>query len=514
VKTVILPVILLAVAGAAGVSLAQPSAPPPPPLAPTDIVPPPKLMARPVPALRQTRAHEIFTTTCSGCHGQTLAPGAKAKSLFTESWLDAHSDAQIVAAVADGAGIPNHGFKTLFTADEIAQIPSYLRIVAGPLNRHIGPTPDVTDMVFKTEKAGFKVEVVAKGFAQPWGMVFLPDGRILFTERPGRLRFLSRDGKVSEPVRNTPKVFERQDGGMLDVALHPDFAKNGWIYLSYTDVPPGYVPEPGSDKAPNLAPPTMTYIVRGRINAQGEWVDQQMLFQPPADSYRTSADHYGSRFLFDGKGHVFFSLGERHDMQMSQNLASPLGKIHRINDDGTVPGDNPFVHTPGAVPTIWSFGHRNPEGLAWDPVTGQLWETEHGPTGGDEVNIIEPGRNYGWGVASKGLEPGVMRQSATGMNDPVVFFNPSIGPGSDNFYTGNRFPGWKNNLFVSGMVGSRLIRLEIADRKVRAQEILLKDYGRLREVKEGPDGYLYLLIQNLAGDNKTGGAILRLVPAE
>lgn len=510
-KAAILPVALLGVLGAA--ALAQPAPVAQPPLAPTNIVPPPRRMAPPVAALRQTRAYEIYNTTCSGCHGNTLQPGQKAKSLFTASYLDSHTDDQIVAAISDGAGVPDHGFKTLFSPDEISQMPAYLRIVSGLLNRHMGPTPDITGKVFNTEKATFKVEVLAKGFNQPWGMAFLPDGRILFTEREGRLRILSKDGKVSDPVKGTPKVFVRQDGGMLDVAAHPDYAKNGWIYLSYSDVPPGYTPEPGSDKAPNLSAPTMTYIVRGRINAHNEWVDQQMLWQPPVDAFRTTADHYGSRFLFDGKGHVFFSLGERHDMQMSQNLASPLGKIHRINDDGTVPSDNPFVHTPGALPTIWTFGHRNPEGLAFDPVTGQLWETEHGPTGGDEVNVIEPGRNYGWGIATKGLEPGIFRLSATGVTDPVVFFNPAIGPGSDNFYTGDKFPGWKNNLFVSGMVGSRLVRLEIADGKVTSQEIVIKDYGRLREVKQGPDGDLYLLVQNLAGDVKTGGAILRLVPA-
>ncbi len=211
-------------------------------------------MAPPVPALRQTRAYEIFNTTCSGCHGQTLVPGARAKSLFTHDYLDSHSDAQIVASVSEGAGIANHNFQNLFSPDEIAQMPSYLRIVSGLLNRNLGPTPDITGKLFRTEKAAFKVEVLARGFNQPWGMAFLPDGRILFTERPGRMRLLSQDGKVSDPVKGTPKVFERQDGGMFDVALHPGFARNGWIYLSYSDVPPGYVPEPGSENGRYLAP--------------------------------------------------------------------------------------------------------------------------------------------------------------------------------------------------------------------------------------------------------------------
>lgn len=511
-KSAILPAFLFAALGAT--ALAQGfTPPPPPPLAPTNIEIPPHRMAPPVPALRQTRAYEIFNTTCSGCHGNTLAPGAKAKSLFTKDYLDSHSDAQIATAVAEGAGIPNHNFQNLFSPDEISQMPAYLRIVSGNLNRKFGPVPDINGKVFTSQKQTFRVETLAKGLDQPWGAAFLPDGRMIFTERAGRLRFLDKDGKLSAPVKGTPTVFVRQDGGLFDVALHPDYARNGWIYLSYSSVPPGYQVQPGQDKAPNLSAPTMTYLVRGKVNARNEWVDQQALFSPPADTFRTSADHYGSRFLFDRTGHFFWSMGERHDMQMSQNLASPLGKIHRLNDDGTVPADNPFIHTPGALGSIWSYGHRNPEGLAFDPATGLLWETEHGPTGGDEVNIIEPGKDYGWGVATKGLEPGIFRTSATGMTDPITFFNPSIGPGGITFYTGDRYPGWKGNLFITGMVGQTLIRMEIKDRAITSQERLFDGYGRVREVLQGPDGLLYVLLQNRNGD-PVGGSIVRLVPVD
>jgi glucose/arabinose dehydrogenase len=503
VKTYLVSAAAFAVA--LGAAFAQPTAP-------TEIKMPPKRMAPPVPALRQTRAQEIFTTTCSGCHGQTLQPGAKAKSLFTADYLSGVSDAAIVTAVSEGpSGVTNHDFKRLFSPDEISQMPAYLRIVAGNLNRHVGEAPDINGKAFKTQKQAFKVQTLVSGLNQPWGAAFLPDGRMIFTERSGQLRFLDKAGHMSEPVKGTPAVFERQDGGLLDVAVHPDYAKNGWIYISYSAVPPGYTPTPEEYKAPNLSAPTMTYIARGRVNARNEWVDQQILFQPPADSYRTSADHYGSRFLFDGKGHFFWSMGERHDYQMSQNLASPLGKIHRLNDDGTIPSDNPFVHTPGALPSIWTYGHRNPEGLTFDPATGLLWETEHGPTGGDEVNIIEPGKDYGWGVATKGLEPGIFRTSATGMTDPITFYNPSIGPSGITFYNGDRYPGWKGNLFITGMVGQKLIRMEIKDRQIAAQETLFADYGRVRDVLTGPDGLLYVLLQNRNGDPK-GGSIIRLVP--
>ncbi len=184
-------------------------------------------------------------------------------------------------------------------------------------------------------------------------------------------------------------------------------------------------------------------------------------------------------------------MGERHDMQMSQFLGSPLGKIHRMNLDGSIPKDNPFANTPGALKSIWSYGHRNPEGLAYDPATGILWETEHGPTGGDEVNIIEPGKDYGWGVASQGLEPGVNHLHMPGMTDPITFYNPSIGPSGITFYTGNKFPAWKGNLFITGMVGEKLIRMEIKGRQIISQEPVISDYGRVRDVLTGA-GWLHL----------------------
>jgi aldose sugar dehydrogenase len=467
----------------------------------------------PVPALLQSRANEIYATTCAACHGTSANAGPSARSLYSNDFLASHTDAQIVQALSDGVpDNPNHSFKTLLFPDEMAQMPAYLRIRGGIVNRKVGPVPDISGKVFNSQKANFKVETLVKGLNQPWGMAFLPDGRMIFTERSGQLRFMDKSGNASEPVKGTPTVFERQDGGLLDVALPPDFAKTGWIYLSYSTVAPGYQVQPGDDQAPNMAPPTMTWIVRGKVNANNEWVDQQVLFNPPADSYRNSADHYGSRFLFDGKGHFFWSMGERHDYQMSQNLASPLGKIHRMNLDGSIPKDNPFVHTPGALGSIWTYGHRNPEGLGFDPATGLFWETEHGPTGGDEVNIIEPGKDYGWGVATMGIEPGIGRLHATGMTDPITFFNPSIGPSGITFYTGDKFPAWKGNLFITGMVGEKLIRMEIKGREIASQETVIADSGRVRDVKMGPDGLLYVLLQNRNGDPK-GGSIIRLVPA-
>jgi len=313
----------------------------------------------------------------------------------------------------------------------------------------------------------------------------------------------------------------RQDGGFLDVVLHPDYRRNGWIYLSYSEVVPGTVAPPGSDTAPNPAPPTMTVLVRGKLNASNEWVDQQTIFRAAPTLYTTTSDHYGSRFLFDRQGHLFFSLGERHHMQNAQDLSVPLGKILRVNDDGTPAAGNPFIGTPGADPRVWSYGHRNPEGLAFDPVSGLLWESEHGPTGGDEINIIDKGHNYGWGVVSMGLEPGITHQHEAGMDDPIAYYTPTIAPSGISFYSANRYPGWKNNLFVAALAGQELLRIEVKDRKIVAQEPLFQKFGRVRDVTTGPDGLLYVLLQNPTGGGTglslsaaTSGMLIRLAPVQ
>jgi glucose/arabinose dehydrogenase len=264
----------------------------------------------------------------------------------------------------------------------------------------------------------------------------------------------------------------------------------------------------------------MTTIVRGRINGRHEWVDQQVIFRAPANLYTTDGTHFGSRFIFDREGHLFFSIGERGVMQHAQDLSNPIGKIHRVNDDGSVPGDNPFVSRPGAWPTIWSYGHRNPQGLAWDPRSGRLWESEHGPNAGDEINIIERGRNYGWGVVTRGRQPGITKTSEPGMVDPVVYYIPTFAPSGISFYSGDHYPGWKNtSLFVGGLGGQALRRLQIDGDRVTGQEVIFDQFGRVRDVVQGPDGYLYLALQHATGAG-TGyglvapapGLVVRIVP--
>jgi glucose/arabinose dehydrogenase len=375
------------------------------------------------------------------------------------------------------------------------------------------PPQNVADPDGRTvasEKQTFKMEVVARDIETPWALAFLPDGRLLITERPGHLRIVQNGKLLPEAVKGTPKVWEKQDGGLLDVEVHPQYARNGWIYLAYSETLAGSVATPPAD------PPSMTVIVRGKINKNNEWVEEQVLFRAPPAIYNSSNAHYGSRFIFDRNNHLFFSLGEKQQVMDAQDLSKPTGKIHRVNDDGTVPKDNPFVNRAGALPTIWSYGHRNPQGLAWDPVTGKLWESEHGPNGGDEINIIEPGRNYGWGVITMGTQAGMTKREEPGMEQPVVFYTPTLAPAGMTFYSGDKYPGWKNHLFVGGLAGQQLRRLETSGDTVTHQEAVFKEFGRVRDVVIGPDGYLYVLLQR-PGDvfsQSTAGMVARLVPVK
>ena len=478
----------------------------------------------------------LFATTCAPCHGTDLA-GGRAPTLFSERLLASNDDDSLAAKIRDG--VPNTAmvpFKSTLDEQQIWQLVAYIRTTAVNLKDKPVFVPDPNNQVIKSERQTFRIEVVAPGLETPWGLAFLPDGRLLVTERPGRLRIIEKGKLVPDPVQGTPKVWERQDSGMLDVAIHPQYAKNGWIYLAYTEVVSGYVAPPPADPAvapadPAAAaggrgrgrggppsPPSMTVFVRGKIDKSNRWVEEQVIYRAPSDLYTPSGSHYGTRFLFDKAGHVFYSLGERGDMTNAQDLSKPLGKIHRVNDDGSIPTDNPFVNTPNALPSIWTYGHRNPQGLAWDS-TGLLWESEHGPTGGDEINIIEKGKNYGWGVISMGVQNGITERSHEGMEQPIVYYTPTIAPSGIGFYTGSKYPAWKNNLFVAALAGQQLRRLEISGRKVTHQEVVFEQFGRVRAVTTGPDGLLYVLLQNPTGSGtglglaaSTPGMVIRLVP--
>ncbi|HEY0943795.1 MAG TPA: PQQ-dependent sugar dehydrogenase, partial [Opitutaceae bacterium] len=354
--------------------------------------------------------------------------------------------------------------------------------------------------VLRTEAHAFRVETVVEGLDTPWSLAWLPDGRMLVTEKTGRLRIVERGKLLPEPVRGIPRVITSGQGGLLEVAVHPDYAKNGWIYLAFSH-------PTQNARGENVS---MTKLVRGHLR-EGAWVDEQTIWEAPLETYRPAGGvHYGCRLAFDQAGYLYFSHGERGMMQHAQDTTRPNGKIHRIHDDGRIPADNPFAHVPGAIASIWTYGNRNPQGLDFDPRTGILWETEHGPRGGDELNIIQRGTNYGWPVVTFGMNyDGTAITGQTekeGIKPPVLHWTPSIAVCGIDFYEGDRFPAWKGNLFVTALAQQELRRVVIEGDRATHQEILLKDIGRLRDVASGPDGYIYVAVND-------PGKIIRLVPA-
>ena len=474
----------------------------------------------------------LFAEHCEGCHGTDLA-GGRAPTLFDEQWLASVTDERMIAAIRNGVqGTEMEPFGNALSDQQIWELIHYTRTRSGALRTRPTFVADPSGVVLETEKATVRMEVVTQDLNTPWGLAFLPDGRLLVTERTvggGTLRVFA-DGVLSPPVAGTPRVHVQQDAGMFDVQVHPQYEQNGWIYLAYAELLPGYAPAPVPDDAAEqpgrgrgrggVVAPSMTTIVRGRLNAQNEWVDQQFVFRAPADQYTTDGSHFGSRLIFDREGYLYYSIGDRGVMENAQDLSTPFGKIHRVHDDGSAPADNPFVKTPNALPTIWSYGHRNPQGLSWDPVSGKLWESEHGPQAGDEINVIERGQNYGWGVVSKGRQAGITKTSEPGMIDPVVYYIPTLAPAGISFYTGDRYPGWKNtSLFVGGLAGQALRRLETAGDDVSGQEVIFDQFGRVRDVVQGPDGYLYLALQHATGAGTeygliapSPGLVVRLMP--
>jgi glucose/arabinose dehydrogenase len=349
----------------------------------------------------------------------------------------------------------------------------------------------------RSQQHDFRIETLADGLAHPWGLAFLPDGGILITERPGRLR-LYKDGALQpEPIAGVPEVVARGQGGLLDVTLHPDFAANGLVYLSYAGAGAG---EDGAG----------TEVARARFDGAALH-DLEVIFR--AEPKVGGGNHFGSRLRFAGDGTLYVTLGDRFRyMKEAQSLGNHLGTIVRLNDDGSVPDDNPFVGQRDARPEIFSYGHRNVQGLAVQPGTGTLWAHEHGPQGGDELNILKPGANYGWPAITYGIDySGAIisdKTAAPGMEQPVVYWVPSIAPSGMAFYEGEAFPEWRGDLFLGALSHLHLRRLEIKGETVVAQEELLTGLSaRIRDVRAGPDGFLYVLTDS------SDGKLLRLAPA-
>ncbi len=342
---------------------------------------------------------------------------------------------------------------------------------------------------FDSELGTVRVSTVADGLEFPWGLAFLPDGRMLVTERPGRLRLVAADGSLSEPLTGVPEVHARGQGGLLDVALDPDFASNRRIYLAYAE---------------QLRQGAGTAVSAARLG-EDALTEVELLFRQEPKVARGDV-HFGSRLVPDGRGHLFITLGDRNQRSSAQSLDTHHGSVVRVNTNGLVPDSNPFTTTRNARAEIWSYGHRNVQGAALHPVTGELWTHEHGPRGGDEINIARAGNNYGWPVIGYGINysgapiPETEGSEREGMEQPLHMWNPSIAPSGMAFYTHERIRPWNGQLFVGALAGMHVARLELDGESVRHEERLLTGLReRIRDVRAGPDGYLYLLTDSQNG---------------
>ncbi|WP_369959675.1 PQQ-dependent sugar dehydrogenase [Pseudomonas benzenivorans] len=350
---------------------------------------------------------------------------------------------------------------------------------------------------YPSERGIVQVEELLSGLEHPWALAFLPERQgLLLTERPGRLRLFDADGRLSAPIQGVPTVYARGQGGLLDVALSPDFATDRWVYLAYA--------EAGAQRRAGTA------VGRGRLSADRRRLeDFEVIFrQLPKLS---TGVHFGARLVFDRQGYLFIALGENNQRPTAQHLDKLQGKVVRLHPDGRVPDDNPFVDRAGARPEIWSYGHRNPQGAALNPWTGRLWVHEHGPRGGDEINIPQAGRNYGWPLATHGVNysflpiPEAQGKTVAGTEPPHHVWEKSPAISGMAFYDGQRFPAWRHSLFIGALAGRVLLRLELDGDRLSHEERLLEPLdARIRDVRQGPDGYLYVLTDS------ENGRLLRL----
>lgn len=343
----------------------------------------------------------------------------------------------------------------------------------------------------QTDKLVIKVDTLHTGLQNPWGITWISEGRMLITERKGEILIFKDDKSTGEKVQGLPAVYANGQAGLLDIAVHPNYAQNGWIYISYAK------PVPGGGA---------TTIARFKLNGNTASEFQDLLVTTPAWNGGT---HYGSRIIFDNQGFLYFSNGERGSQNNAQNLSNSHGKIHRIKDDGTIPTDNPFVNTSNAVKSIWTYGNRNPQGMIYDKVNNRIWEVEHGPMGGDELNLIEKGKNYGWPVITYGMNyngtPITNITQKEGMEQPKHYWVPSIATCGMTLVTSDKYPEWKGNFLVAALAKHHISRIEMTGTNFSKEEKLLENIGRVRQVSESPDGYIYAITEG-------SGLLVKLIP--
>ena len=448
-------------------------------------------------------AGKLYEELCVGCHGARLE-GGKGPSLLAQQWRHGRDDDSLVRAIL--RGWPRNGMPGFAKAMNEAEARAMVAFIHEAATHAVDPRPGRDRPLpagpQHSEQHTFRFETVAEGLDVPWSLTFLPDGRMLVTERVGRLRLVTRDGLAEQPIEGVPQVVVRDEAGLMSVVASPDFAHDSWVYLSFSDPGEG-------DKA-------MTKIIRARLRGN-RLEEPEPIFSIPAADYQNGYVLFGGRMVFQGP-YLFFSVGERgmeeHATGQAQNLAVPVGKVHRLFADGRVPPDNPFASRTGAWASVWAYGVRNPQGLAIDPRNGALWESEHGPRGGDELNRIERGKNYGWPAITYGMNydgtPVSDKTAAPGMEQPVLHWTPSIAPSEIEFYRGDKFLRWKNNLFLGTLATQKLLRFVVDHGQVTHTEEVFKGLGRIRDIKTGPDGFVYIAFESVG----RLGRVVRLVPTD
>ena len=436
------------------------------------------------PPFKNASSDQKYAFYCAGCHGDKL------EKFNQTNWRYGKDNRSVAETIKNGrsdVGMP--AFSASFSDNEIEALSAYIIKNIGLYHNEKNTSLSKT---FVSNAMNIRIDTVATGLDAPWGLAFLPDKSMLVTEKKGTLLRITTSGK-RETISGLPPVYVRGQGGLMDVRLHPNYTTNGWIYFSYA------APAADRNNGGNTA------IFRARL-VNKTLTDIEYLFKGEPNSKR--GQHYGSRIVFKD-GYIYFSIGERGVPANAQNLSNHCGKIHRLYDNGRTPEDNPFVNVPHAMPSIWSYGHRNPQGLAIHPISGQLWAHEHGPRGGDELNLIQGGKNFGWPEITFGINYNgtiITQDTAkTGMELPVHYWIPSIAPCGMTFSNSNKYPQWGNSVFIGSLRFKHIERCEIKDNKVVKREILLNGIGRVRNVITGTDGLIYVAVEN-------PGFIIRLTP--
>ncbi len=444
-----------------------------------------------------TEGKKIYDNNCAACHGKNLEGGI-GSNFIDGIWNYGNMPQLIALNVKFGiVNLEMPAWENKLTDAEIQSVVDYVL----DKEKHSKVKPPPIPNIIKTELYDLNVDVLNSSLDTPWAIDFIDANNALVTDRAGKLYRMANGVIQKDPVKSIPSdVAQAGQAGLFDVVVDPNFEKNGWIYLSYAQ---SHDPSVNPQKAK-----TMTRIVRGQIK-DNRWTNEQVLYQADGKFYTTSRAHFGARIAVD-QNYLYFSVGDRGAKEQAQDLTRPNGKIHRINKDGSIPTDNPFLNVSGANPTIYSYGHRNPQGLTMNRITGQVWSTEHGPMGGDELNLVNMGKNYGWPEITYGRNyDGTAITDFTekpGMEQPVIHWTPSIAVFSLDFYRGDLFSKWRNNILVSSLKYRELKRLTLDGDKVTSQETLVKGIGRMRSVKTSPDGAIYVLFNDPA-------LILRFTPA-